>query len=121
MKLKLSRNAGFTMVEIMIVVTIIGLLLVIAIPNFTKNRQLAQTNTCISNLRVLDTAKQLWSMEAIKGDNEEPEEGDLVGVGLYLKKMPACPGKGNYSFNTVSEWPTCDAGGGSAHVYSGED
>jgi prepilin-type N-terminal cleavage/methylation domain-containing protein len=99
MKLKLSRNAGFTMVEIMIVVTIIGLLLVIAIPNFTKSRQLAQTNTCISNLRVLDTAKQLWSMEALKGDSEEPEEKDLVGAGLYLKRMPTCPARGEYSFN----------------------
>lgn len=121
MKLKLSRNAGFTMVEIMIVVTIIGLLLVIAIPNFTKSRQLAQSNTCISNLRVLDTAKQLWSMEALKSDNDEPEESDLVGVGLYLKKMPLCPAKGNYSFGTVDEWPTCDAGGGTAHVYAGDD
>jgi prepilin-type N-terminal cleavage/methylation domain-containing protein len=121
MKLKLSRNAGFTMVEIMIVVTIIGLLLVIAIPNFTKSRELAQRNTCISNLRVLDTAKQLWSMEMVKGSSEEPDESDLVGVGLYLKKMPLCPANGVYSFNTVDEWPSCDAGGGTAHVYAGED
>jgi prepilin-type N-terminal cleavage/methylation domain-containing protein len=94
MKLKLSRNAGFTLVEIMIVVTIIGLLLVIAIPNFSKNRQLAQTNTCVSNLRVLDTVKQLWSMETLKGNSEEPEFDDLVGASLYLKKKPICPAKG---------------------------
>ena len=121
MKLKLSRNAGFTMVEIMIVVTIIGLLLVIAIPNFTKSRELAQRNTCISNLRVLDTAKQLWSMEMVKGGSEEPEESDLVGVGLYMKRMPTCPSQGNYSFNAVDEWPSCDFGGGNVHAYSGED
>lgn len=121
MKLKLSRNAGFTMVEIMIVVTIIGLLLVIAIPNFTKSREVAQRNTCISNLRVLDTAKQLWGMEFLKGDADEPEMSDLVGPGLYLRKLPSCPAKGEYSINTLEYWPSCDAGGGTAHVYAGED
>jgi prepilin-type N-terminal cleavage/methylation domain-containing protein len=121
MKLKLSRSAGFTMVEIMIVVAIIGLLLLVAIPHFTKNRQLAQTNTCISNLRVIDTAKQLWSMEALKGDSEVPEESDLIGAALYLKKTPHCPANGEYSFNQVDEWPTCDSGGGLVHIYKGEN
>lgn len=106
------------MIEIMIVVTIIGLLLLMAIPNFMKNRQLAQTNTCVSNLRVIDTAKQLWAMETGQGDDDEPDESDVVGFGLYLTKMPLCPGNGTYSFNTVDEWPSCDAGGGTAHVFA---
>ncbi len=120
MKLKSARNAGFTMIEIMIVVTIIGLLLLMAIPNFMKNRQLAQTNTCISNLRVIDTAKQLWAMETGQGGDDEPEEVDVVGFGLYLSKMPLCPANGEYYFNTIDEWPSCDALGGAAHVFADE-
>jgi prepilin-type N-terminal cleavage/methylation domain-containing protein len=121
MKLSARKQAGgFTLVEIMIVVTIIGLLLLIAIPNFFKNREIAQSNTCISNLRVLDTAKQLWGMETGKGDDDEPEEEDLVGYGLYLTKMPHCPTDGTYYFNTIGEWPSCDAGGGLVHVFADE-
>jgi len=116
-QIKARSTGGFTMIEIMIVVTIIALLLLMAIPNFMKNRQLAQTNTCISNLRVLDTAKQLWAMETGQGGGDEPEEADLVGFGLYLQRMPLCPANGEYSFNTVDEWPSCDAGGGTAHVF----
>jgi prepilin-type N-terminal cleavage/methylation domain-containing protein len=121
MKLTSTRQTGgFTMVEIMIVVTIIGLLLVMAIPNFMKNRQLAQTNTCISNLRVLDTAKQLWAMETGQGDADIPDETDVIGAGLYLSRMPECPANGEYSFNQVDEWPSCDALGGAAHVFAEE-
>jgi prepilin-type N-terminal cleavage/methylation domain-containing protein len=121
MKLKLSRNAGFTLVEIMIVVTIIGLLLVIAIPNFTKNRQTAQKSTCLSNLRVIDTAKQLWGMEVGKHGNDEPDVADLVGPGLYLKNLPVCPAGGKYAFAPIGEYPECDFSGGTVHVFVAED
>ncbi|MFO1501837.1 MAG: type II secretion system protein [Verrucomicrobiota bacterium] len=103
-------RAGFTLVEIMIVVAIIGLLAAIAIPNFSKARSTAQRNACINNLRQIDGAKQMWATENRKTDADVPTEAD---VAAYLKgnAMPICPGNGKYTVKSVGENPTCDAPG----------
>ena len=77
---KTNRKGGFTLVEIMIVVAIIGLLAAIAIPNFVKARQTAQTNACINNLRIIDAAKQQWALESGQASTASPADTALNSI-----------------------------------------
>ena len=112
--MKINRNSqkGFTLVEIMIVVAIIGLLAAIAIPNFVKARTTAQANACINNLRQIDGAKQQWALELKQAPTATPSAG---AVGSYLGgsggTMPTCPQAGTYTIGTVATKPTCSIGG----------
>jgi prepilin-type N-terminal cleavage/methylation domain-containing protein len=71
MQINTNKTAGFTLVEIMIVVAIIGLLAAIAIPNFVKARENAQLNSIFNNLRILEGAKDQWALENKKGTGDD--------------------------------------------------
>jgi prepilin-type N-terminal cleavage/methylation domain-containing protein len=115
---KVSRKAGFTLVEIMIVVAIIGLLAAIAIPNFVRARTTSQMNACINNLRLIDSAKQQWALEQRQVNSSTPQGTDLqpyLGHGA-TGELPTCPADTtsvptfatSYVVQNVGTKPTCN-------------
>jgi prepilin-type N-terminal cleavage/methylation domain-containing protein len=109
MKNRTSRNSGFTLVEIMIVVAIIGLLAAIAIPNFVRARTQSQKNACINNLRQIDSAVQTWALENKKAPSAAVTYPDISS---YLKNAVICPAGGttfadSYTITDVKTKPVC--------------
>ncbi len=121
MKNKVSRKAGFTLVEIMIVVAIIGLLAAIAIPNFVRARTTSQQDACINNLRLIDAAKQQWALEQSQSSTSQPAASG-TDLQPYLGhgssgELPSCPADSAQTWTTsygttaalgnVTTKPTC--------------
>lgn len=104
-----GRSRGFTLVEIMIVVGIIGVILAIAAPTWMQQRHISRWRACQENLSKIDGAKEQWAMERNEPASSSPTWGDLApadGSG-FLKAQPVCPGGGTYQINSISVAAVC--------------
>ena len=125
MKSVKSRKQGFTLIEIMIVVAIIGLLAAIAIPSYVHARNNSQVNACINNLRQIDGAKQNWALDNKISPTATPGKAFLqpyLGRGS-AGSLPFCPADptggfdSSYNINNLQLPPTCQISP-TNHVYN---
>ncbi len=92
----------------MIVVLIIGILMAIAVPNFIRSRETSRRNSCIANLKQMDSAKEQWAMDNKAASGAAVLMSDIAGP--YMKGAatgPSCPGGGTYTPNAVGTAPSC--------------
>jgi prepilin-type N-terminal cleavage/methylation domain-containing protein len=106
--MKLRRFASaFTLLELMIVVTLIGVLAAVAVPAYHHAVTKTQARTCITNLKSIDLAKAQWMAGENRGADETPTDADLFGEEKSLRDKPQCPAGGTYDLRAARAKPVC--------------
>lgn len=93
-----KKRAGFTLIELMIVIAIIAILAAILVPNFLKARAQGQLTACKSNCKNIATALEMYSSD---NGGRYPTQGSFVNLltgGNYLKLIPTCPAAGSSTY-----------------------
>jgi len=104
----LKNKKGFTLVEIIIVVGIIALLSIIAFPNFANSRQRTLQNSCILNLKQLESAINRYAIDNNLGSDDIITMSNLIPN--YIRSTPICPAGGTYNVTegiNAGSRPTC--------------
>jgi prepilin-type N-terminal cleavage/methylation domain-containing protein len=109
MNTRVSRKAGFTLLEVVIVAGIIGLMAVIAVPSYVRANNVSQKNACINNLYQINGAIHQWALET-KTPSGSPVQ--FTDIRVYLRNSMTCPAGGtnfsnSYLITDTATTPTC--------------
>jgi type IV pilus assembly protein PilA len=107
MFLRKNNKKGFTLVELMVVVAIIGILVAIAVPIYNASQDRAKANACKANLRTINGA---ISMYTANNDGALPADIAALKSGGYLQTEPKCPSD-NDAYTIEGNMAKCPNGG----------
>jgi len=122
MKIFRSKNkTGYTMVEIVIVVLIVGFLLAIATPDFVTTRESSRAKACVGNLKQIDNVPQQDYMDNKLCSSTYATAAitvsSLIGTNLYIRATPVCPPSGTYTIPpAITDSPYSSVSGNASYT-----
>ena len=105
----MSNKKGFTLVELLLVVVILGVLAAIAIPRITTSASTARINACATNIDTMNTQIELYRTDT---DDWPATLATVTADANYFPDgAPTCPSGGTYTMDGTTHRCSCDASG----------